>query len=129
MPHLGKKAQVQVIFSHPTTRDEAWVKADLWKDASAIPGVEVSIDYAGKEAKLFGAETSGQAFLYDGDGNLVFSGGITPARGHMGESAGQIAILAWARNERITTARAPVFGCALRKPASMGDALDDEEDE
>ncbi len=66
------------------------------------------------EAKRFGAKTSGQAFLYSAGGKLLFSGGLTPSRGHEGDTNGQSRIRTLVRgraedaNEKD---RAPVFGC------------------
>ncbi len=40
-----------------------------------------------------GSSTSGQVLLYDPSGRLAFSGGITAARGHVGDNAGSDAIV------------------------------------
>jgi len=90
-----------------------WVKSDLWSHAAAIPGVEVSADPLGRTAALFGARTSGQAFLFAPDGELVFEGGITSARGHEGENAGAAAVAEYVNAGTLRVAHAPVFGCAL----------------
>jgi hypothetical protein len=71
------------------------------------------------EAKLFGAETSGHTVFYDQKGRLIFSGGLTPARGHMGDSLGRSAILNWMENStHPQIVESSIFGCALRSPAS-----------
>jgi hypothetical protein len=51
--------------------------------------VTVVRDDSGREAGRFGAATLGQTLLYDADGSLLFSGGITAARGHAGDNAGR----------------------------------------
>ena len=51
-------------------------------------------DDDGAEARRFGAETSGQTLLYDEHGALLFSGGITGARGHAGDNAGRASLVA-----------------------------------
>jgi hypothetical protein len=102
-----------VLFVRPPGVDDAWARSDLWDSAAAIPGVEVVMDEGGRAASRFGAATSGQTLLYGADGRLLFSGGITPARGHAGDNVGRSAIvslLARAVSEQVVT---PVFGCAL----------------
>jgi hypothetical protein len=86
-------ANVNVVFVKPKDFPEDWEKTDLWTNASMIPGVTVSVDYEGVEARRFGSRTSGQIMLYDADGQLLFSGGITAARGHSGDNDGRNAIL------------------------------------
>jgi hypothetical protein len=70
-----------------------WAKTSLWRSAAAIPGVSETVD-DGREARLFGAATSGQTMVYDRNGRLLFSGGITAARGHLGDNPGASAITA-----------------------------------
>jgi hypothetical protein len=78
--------------------------------------VDLRIDEGGAEARRFGAATSGQALLYDAAGRLVFSGGITPARGHSGDSAGRDAIIRWVERGTAPQKSAFVFGCSLHDP-------------
>jgi hypothetical protein len=89
------------------------VETDLWRSAAAIPGVTVIADEGGREAKLFGAATSGQALLFDRDGRLLFHGGVTAARGHDGTSFGEEAILTLVGGAKPEPAEAPVYGCSL----------------
>jgi hypothetical protein len=75
--------------------------------------VTVIRDDNGDEADRFGSWTSGQTLLYDRDGQLVYSGGITGARGKPGDNTGRstvLDILAGAQQTRATT---QVFGCSL----------------
>jgi hypothetical protein len=116
MPKLFGKVKSLVVFYQPKSKSEAWVTEALWKKAQAIPGVQTVLDQDGVEAKRFGAKTSGQVFLYDSNGGLVFQGGITPQRGHMGDSDGRLAILSLVETGTTKISAAPVFGCALRNP-------------
>jgi hypothetical protein len=75
-------------------------------------------DHDGVEARRFGAATSGQVILYDARGTLLFSGGITPARGHSGDSTGRDAILALLIDGSSEASETPVFGCSLFDPGS-----------
>jgi hypothetical protein len=116
MAHVQHKVAAHVLFYRPSGADSSWDRTDLWESAAAIPGVTVSSDENGAEAALFGSEASGQALLYDASGRLVFSGGITSARGHAGDNAGRSALMALLTNN--LTARVestPVFGCTLRE--------------
>jgi len=112
---------VIVLFVIPRGFDPAWAHAEVWRKAAAIPGVHVIDDPDGREVRHFGAFTSGQVLLYDGEGRLAFAGGITPGRGHEGDNAGRDAVVALANSHRepITHFTAtepretPVYGCAL----------------
>jgi hypothetical protein len=93
MAHSGGRLVAFVAFVEPPGFGESWTKTDLWSSAGLIPGVTRIID-RGTEANLFGAATSGQTMVYDRRGRLLFSGGITAARGHFGDNAGVSAIVA-----------------------------------
>lgn len=116
IPHIEGKVKTYVVFFKPKSQTNDWTQKTLWKKAQNIPGVQNILDEDGVEAARFGARTSGHAFLYDEKGSLVFQGGITPARGHMGDSVGRLAILAFFKNESMSVANVPVFGCALNNP-------------
>jgi hypothetical protein len=81
-------ADVFVLLVKPPDAPDGWDETRLARRVSAIPGITVIKDEGGHEAHRFAAETSGQAVAYDGDGRLVFAGGVTPARGHAGDCAG-----------------------------------------
>jgi hypothetical protein len=102
-----------VLFALPRGIALAEDGIALWSVAAAIPGVTALRDADGTEARRFGAQTSGLALLYDDRGTLVFSGGITDARGHQGDNAGSDAIRAWFDGRRTTPVSTPVYGCGL----------------
>jgi hypothetical protein len=106
------KLAAQVLFVAPPGTGKEWSHTRLWKVASEIPGVTVSADRDGMEAKRFGATTSGHVVLYDANGTLVFSGGITASRGHVGENAGARQVLNLL-NGRVGAEPTPVYGCSL----------------
>lgn len=109
------KVNVSVIFIQPQGRTRKWVEDSLWKKVATIPSVNAVIDPNYLEADLFGAKTSGQVFFYDAEGTLVFSGGITPSRGHQGDSRGQEIITSWMNGTKSDRKIAKVFGCALKE--------------
>ena len=109
--------QTYLVFYKPKKFADKWLKSTTWNTAnalaSAIPSVKVVIDEDGFEAKLFGAETSGHVMTFTPTGARIFSGGITPSRGHEGESAGKTAILAHLRDGLANPSTTESFGCTL----------------
>ncbi len=108
------------LFVRPAGMPLGWEQTDLWTSAAAIPGVTCLTDAGGVEAARFGAVTSGQALLFDPAGRLRFRGGITPGRGHAGDSGGADAVLAVVRGEAPAAEQAPVFGCPLVDAGAAG---------
>jgi hypothetical protein len=106
-------AKTYVLFLKPTSVDEEWDRTALWRQARALPNVTVLRDSDGAEARRFGVETSGQTLLYDSHGTLIFSGGITGSRGHAGENAGELALVALLTHARPERRATSVFGCPL----------------
>jgi len=107
-----RAAQAFVVFMRPDGAKPGWERTDSWDSAGRIPHTTRVIDEGGLEAKRFGAATSGQLVVYDPNGHLVFAGGITDSRGHLGDNVGRrtvVELLAQhqARHEH------PVFGCPL----------------
>lgn len=116
MALLQNKVTATVVFVRPSGFSRDWETTDLWRNAARIPGVAVLDDLDGLEASRFGAFASGQTMLYDSAGDLRFSGGITPSRGHAGDSLGRSAILSVVNNENPVTSRTSVYGCSLHNP-------------
>lgn len=102
-----------VLFLKLAGFSEGWEKTDLWQSAAGIPGVKPIVDDDGVEARRFHATTSGQTVLYDAEGRLLFSGGITIARGHAGDNAGRSAIVSLVNAKLAEQTETPVFGCPL----------------
>ena len=116
IPHIHGKITSQIVFFNSKSTTRGIEQEKLWKKASSIPGVQVVLDKDGSEMTRFGAQTSGQTFLYDSKGILAFHGGITPQRGDMGDNLGRAAILAVAKTGITAIANTPVFGCSLKNP-------------
>jgi len=120
-PFTGRLETI-VAFTQPQDAPPDWLESDTWMDAASIPGVRVVADENAREASLFGARTSGQVVLYDARGHLLFSGGLTPARGQAGitdqtrslaallesETAGNVAAVS------LTRTGGAVYGCPLQ---------------
>jgi len=87
-------------------------------DAARHREVRIVSDWNGALARRFGAATSGEIVLYGAEGRLLFQGGITPARAHLGDSDGADRL----RNALATgiaqATTSNVFGCAIFQPRS-----------
>lgn len=116
MSKANGRLEAHVFFDRPSSESDDWTSTDLWRSASDIPGVKVHVDPDGVEAHRFGAMTSGHVVLYDANGHLEFTGGITNARGHAGDSEGRRAVLALLSRGAANRLQAPVFGCSLDDP-------------
>lgn len=104
--------RVEVLAFQPDAAED-WSETGLVPQAQSMPGVAVRLDRNGAEAKRFGMTVSGHAMLYSAKGELLFSGGITRARGHAGDNAGRSAILSLLGNGPPGVARTRVFGCSI----------------
>ncbi|MDG3008248.1 hypothetical protein [Paludisphaera mucosa] len=120
----GDAVSVHVLFLRPDGVDQAWEESDLWTAAAAIPGTRVHVDRGGLDAARFGAATSGHVVLYDANGTLLYSGGITGSRGHEGDNRGREAVISFLTTGRAHQDCGPVFGCPLTAPPadSSGDS-------
>jgi hypothetical protein len=107
------RVDARVLFFTPRDAADDWRETDLWDAARQIPGVAVASDEEGVEAARFSVATSGHAVLYDPDGRLLFSGGLTAARGHSGDNPGSAAIEGLLAHAGTGMDRTPVFGCGL----------------
>ena len=107
------KPRTYVVFLKPSSMPDGWEKTELWNKAAALQEATIIADEDGREAERFGAVTSGQTFLYDAGGALLFSGGITGSRGHAGDNAGRASIVALLNRAAAVSASTNVFGCSL----------------
>ena len=119
MARCQDQMKANVLFLKPSGFGDEWVKSDLWTSAARIPGVTVLRDDNGEEAKRFHAATSGETVLYDADGKLLFSGGITSGRGHSGDNAGRTAIVSLLSGGGSNCHGTFVYGCSLVNPINV----------
>lgn len=118
MAQLQGKLLAFVLFSKPGASAAEIQESDLWKKAAIIPDVSALYDDHAAETEKFGGQVSGQTMLYDSEGRLIFSGGITSGRGHQGDNEGADAVIRVVRGEKATPATTPVFGCTLHDPSA-----------
>jgi hypothetical protein len=108
------RLEAHVVFFEPADKTPSWPEENsLANAARAIPGVSVRVDVRGVEAQRFNALTSGQTLLYDTQGRIAFSGGITAARAHAGDNPGRSAVISLVNHGTASSKRASVFGCSI----------------
>ncbi len=113
MLSLKGRMKAYVLVMRPKEFPQGWENTDLVSSARRIPGTTVVVDVDGVETARFGARTSGQALLYDPQGRLLFSGGITEGRGHIGDNAGFQRITSLVKTGKADRNDSLVFGCPL----------------
>jgi len=104
--------QTYVLVYRPADFKAGWEKTETFEAAKHLQRAHVLVDPDGAEARLFGGFTSGQTFLYDREGALRFSGGITSLRGHAGVNRGSMDVVDIVR-AKAQQGTHPVFGCAI----------------
>ena len=105
-----------VVFFKPANMPPSWHETDQWFTAAEMPGAHALCDIDGSEACLFQALTSGHTVLYNSSGELLFSGGITMARGHVGDNIGRGDIESLLIGSTSAHAQTPVYGCPIVVP-------------
>lgn len=110
LERLPRDVDASVVFIQPHDAPTEWRDGDLHQRARTLAVAIHEVD--GIEAARFGVSSSGHLVIYDGNGELRFSGGITASRGHVGDNLGlATAIAALQRTD--SPGHAPVFGCDL----------------
>jgi hypothetical protein len=111
----GDRVSVHVLFERPQGAPASFSDSDLYDAARRIPGADVRWDDEGREAARFGAYTSGTALLYGEDGALLFAGGLTGSRGHVGDNLGSARVASLLETGRADQATSDVYGCELAR--------------
>lgn len=109
----GTDVKGYVLVVKPAEFTDEWIDTESYRNAGRIPGVEVLVDVDGAESARLGAQTSGQVLLYSPEGGLRFAGGLTPDRGHLGDSPGRHRILSLVTTGTADAKESLVFGCPL----------------
>lgn len=113
MAERRENLDAYIFFYSPRSKESGWARTGLWRDAARIPGVKPIEDLDGREARRFGAATSGQTLLYGPNRRLLFNGGITAARGHAGANDGRDAVVSLLDEGTSRRQTTPAFGCSL----------------
>lgn len=109
-----QRGQLLLITVLPEGVPQDWHQTDIYQKAQKIPNATLVMDRDGHISERFGARTSGHVLVYDPSGDLSFSGGVTPWRGHAGPSGGKRALeVLLADRDDTQPASADVYGCPL----------------
>ncbi len=76
----ARRAKLNVLSFKPANKPAGWATSSISRTLASMPGTKIWLDDEGREAARFGAVTSGQLLIYDAEGRLRFSGGITVMR-------------------------------------------------
>ena len=112
----GDAVSAWVVVLKPNGMSDEWTHSGTWEAARELRGVSVVVDESGTEADRFGALTSGHTVLYSAAGKLAFSGGITAARGHVGENSGERRVVSFVSSGKADASTHEVYGCGLHDP-------------
>jgi len=113
---------VRFAFYEPVGAGADWRDTALWRRAAMMPDSLAVPDPGGGLALACGAMTSGTVGLYGPDGAVRFWGGVTPSRGHEGESVGLAALREILRGEDPGRRTADVFGCSILGSCGVSNA-------
>ncbi len=113
MSRLNRTVALRIVLVRPPGCPEGWEDGALLHQLQARRDLTLYIDNDGVEAKRFGAQTSGHVLLYDPSARLVFTGGITPQRGHEGQCHGADAVANAVNYQPQTLICSQIYGCPL----------------
>lgn len=117
---LPVKPHTTVLFFRPSPNSR-WRAERLWQMAKQLPNTNVLWDEGGREARRFGAATSGYMILYDAAGRLLFRGGVTATRGHEGDNEGLTTLIETLRSGVRASHVSRVFGCGISGRTDAGE--------
>lgn len=104
--------KMTVLAFKPGGEADAWTQTPILAKLEAL-GANIVVDTDGKAARELGMNVSGQVRLHSPRGDLVYSGGVTGSRGHVGDNTGKKAVLGHLRGAHSEVRSAPAFGCSL----------------
>ncbi|MBX3425478.1 MAG: hypothetical protein KF688_07360 [Pirellulales bacterium] len=113
LARTGSQMSVTMLAYRPSRAPADWERTPLAARAQSVANAQLIVDDNGQIAARLGLCTSGATVLYGPDGVPLFSGGITPSRGHEGDCTGADAVLAAVQGRRVPVSTAPVYGCSL----------------
>ena len=119
LAQIATPLHVEILLYQPENYPD-WNRTPLVDQARMLPGVVITPDLNGVESARFGMSVSGHTSLFERDGRLLFSGGITKARGHSGDNAGRTAIVSFLSGGQTIISRTRVFGCSILDKRSDG---------
>lgn len=110
---LGTQMKWIAVLHGTAESQTTLTSSTLYGSLAQIPNVCIYLDPQGQETRRFQANVSGELLLYSSGGHLQFQGGLTPARGHEGDSVGALAVSDWVQTGRAECSSSLVYGCQL----------------
>ncbi|RNC82798.1 MAG: hypothetical protein ED559_13820 [Phycisphaera sp.] len=110
---------VHAYVYRPSGQPSGWIDLEPLASLAMLDSVSWEWDVDGKAAQKLGSLTSGSVVLYGPDGQPLYWGGITSARGHAGDNAGSDSILQVLRHGTVRPSTGPVYGCELIGSAKL----------
>ncbi|WP_231741603.1 RedB [Stieleria varia] len=104
---------VHAFAYRPQSETDSWIESRSTTALRGLADTQIHIDVDGKSCRRLGVLVSGHVLVYDGDGNLSFSGAITPYRGHEGDCQASSEFVRCVNGESTEVSHWPVFGCPI----------------
>lgn len=119
-----QQVRVSVYVAMPETATPAQRQQcrDVWQVYREYSGQMQVCQVTPAAMQAAGAYTSGEVWVYGPHGQQWFRGGVTPARGHVGNCLGLQSVIVALRTS-MAQSSAPVFGCALGTPTVSADMV------
>jgi len=111
------RPDIVVVAATWGDRPDAWCRTSMVESLLNLPRSRLVIDRDAAITHAMDIKTSGHVLFYDEQGALLFSGGITPARGHEGPNTGESELVELIRGDRTRHKDTPTYGCALVQEA------------
>ncbi|MCA9135951.1 MAG: hypothetical protein KDB00_04310 [Planctomycetales bacterium] len=113
LPRTKSPPAITAFAYCPQDESDEWIQSRTTETLSHLDNTRIVIDRGGELSARFGAMVSGHILLYGSDRRLSFSGGITPYRGHEGDSPGSIDLLHRINSPHHDCRTWAVFGCSI----------------
>jgi hypothetical protein len=110
------KLPVTVVVYTPEAAGAKWQESALVRDFRQLDNAAIVHDVDGIESRRFGVTTSGHALLYNSADELLYSGGITKARGEIGDNDARQCLQNQLSSPGQAALSQPTFGCPLNSP-------------
>lgn len=112
-PKLRREVSIYGLAYRPTSESNEWIETDSTRILRDINGARIVSDPDALICRKFGVIVSGHMLVYSERGKLLFSGGITPSRGHEGSCLASDQMLRAIEEGAKPEREWPVFGCAI----------------
>ena len=108
---ISKPHIVCALAYLPKGNSKDWISSTNSNEIQNLSNVQTIVDCNGQISSELGIKTSGHVLIYSPDGELLFSGGITPGRGHEGDCPASESVISAINDRSSERIRWPVFGC------------------